>query len=313
MSAPTDEPAEQVFDARVIESFGRHVIVEGPAGARLPARLFGRRLEVVCGDRVRVRIEPQSRDALVIEVRHRQTLFARTDTRGRFEPLAANLSLLGAMVSPEPPADPFVVDRYLAGGGLAGIDSIVIASKADLASARSSPHVALLGEYRQAGYEVHVVSVSSGAGLDQLRRRFAGEITLLAGQSGVGKSTLTNELVPGLERSTRELSTASGEGRHTTVSSALLELPDGGQLIDSPGVRDYAPPPVADIAVQRGYREILARARECRFNDCLHLREPGCRILRAIELGEISPRRYESYRRLLNLMRSLAPSHERPG
>lgn len=313
MTVATDDPAEQVFEARVIESFGRHVIVEDPTGTRLPARLFGRRLEVVCGDRVRVRIEPQTADALVVEVRARQTLFARTDSRGRLEPLAANLSLLGVMMSPEPPADPFVVDRYLAGGGLAGIDSIVIASKADLASARSMPFEALIGEYREAGHEVHVISVASGAGLDQLRRRLAGEITLLAGQSGVGKSTLTNALVPGLERSTRELSAASGEGRHTTVSSALLELPDGGELIDSPGVRDYAPPAVADIAVQRGYREILARAHECRFNDCLHLREPGCRVVNAVERGEIPARRYESYRRLLNLVRSLAPSHERPG
>jgi ribosome biogenesis GTPase len=95
------------------------------------------------------------------------------------------------------------------------------------------------------------------------------------------------------------------------VSSALFDLPDNGALIDSPGVRDYAPPPLADNNVQVGWPEIVSRAPNCRFNDCMHLREPGCAVLAAIEAKEISARRYESYKRLLNIMRGLAPSHER--
>jgi ribosome biogenesis GTPase len=169
----------------------------------------------------------------------------------------------------------------------------------------------LLDEYRNAGYTVLAISAKRHDSIETLRSQVKGETFLLVGQSGVGKSTLTNALLPQSQRPTRELSDASGEGKHTTVSSALFDMPDGGALIDSPGVRDYAPPPLDDNKVQVGWPEILNRAPRCRFNDCLHLREPGCAVLAALEAKEISSRRYESYKRLLNIMRGLKPSHER--
>ncbi|MFL6547204.1 MAG: ribosome small subunit-dependent GTPase A, partial [Povalibacter sp.] len=132
-----------------------------------------------------------------------------------------------------------------------------------------------------------------------------------AGQSGVGKSTLTNALVPQSERPTRSLSDSTGEGRHTTVSTALFKIIGGGELIDSPGVRDYAPALVSDVIVQQGWPEIMALNGQCKFNNCLHLREPGCAVMAAIDAGTISSRRHESYKRLMNIMRELAPDYER--
>ena len=107
------------------------------------------------------------------------------------------------------------------------------------------------------------------------------------------------------------LSDSTGEGRHTTVSTALFRIPGCGELIDSPGVRDYAPALVEDARVQTGWPEILALAPNCRFNNCLHLREPSCAVINAVDSGALAARRYESYKRLLNIMRGLAPDYER--
>lgn len=302
------------FPARVIESFGRRAIVETADGERFAAELFGKRLTIVCGDSVQVRlprpVAAASGDApRIISVEQRRTLFERTDSRGRTEPLAANLTLLAIVIAPTPEPDPFMVDRYLAGAAYASVRSAIIVNKCDLAA--TADFETLIGEYRQAGYPVLVLSALHNQAIDEVRGLLRGQTTMLAGQSGVGKSTLTNALVPQSARLTRTLSNSTGEGRHTTVSTALFRIPGGGELIDSPGVRDYAPALIEDAHVQVGWPEILALATECRFNNCLHLREPGCAVLAAIAENRLSTRRYESYKRLLNIMRGLAPEYER--
>lgn len=289
---------------KVVECFGRRVVVELAAGERRPAEIFGKKLQAVCGDEVTL----DSQDK-VTAVLPRHSLLARTDSRGRAELLVANISLLGVILTEQPPADAYIADRYLAGAALAGIKSMVLANKSDLA--RNEDFTRLLGEYRQAGYAVLDVSAHTGQGLEELQEVLKDETALLVGESGVGKSTLTNALMQGTAQAVRALSTATGEGRHTTVSAALFNLPNGGRLIDSPGVRDYAPAPVSDAQVQFGWPEIVARRDACRFNDCLHLREPACAVIKAVADGEIAARRYESYKRLLNLMRQLLPSYER--
>jgi ribosome biogenesis GTPase len=168
-----------------------------------------------------------------------------------------------------------------------------------------------MSDYEAAGYPVVNASALRPSTIEPLRTLLASHVAMFVGQSGVGKSTLTNGLAPDSARATRTLSDATGEGRHTTVSTALFRIDTGGELIDSPGVRDYAPPLVEDAQVQVGWPEILARAAQCRFNNCLHLREPGCAVTAAVEANELSARRYESYKRLLNIMRGIAPDYER--
>jgi ribosome biogenesis GTPase len=301
--------------ARVIESFGRRVLVETPEGARLRTELFGKRLSVVCGDEVRIRAARAGADAndspRVVAIEPRRSLFERTDSRGKTEPLAANLTLLCAVIAPEPAPDAYIVDRYLAGARFAGVRGAVVVNKYELPAARDEEFEALLNEYRAAGYPVIALSAQDASSVKPLAELLKRELTMLVGQSGVGKSTLTNALVPASMRPTRSLSDSTGEGRHTTVSTALFRLPDGGELIDSPGVRDYAPALVDDATVQVGWPELLARASNCRFNNCLHLREPGCGVIAAVASGELSARRYESYKRLMNIMRGLAPDYER--
>lgn len=299
--------------ARVTESFGRRVIVETSAGERMSAELFGKRLTCVCGDEVSIRGPSQSSGdvAKVVSVAPRRSLFARTDSRGRTEPLAANLSLIIVIIAPNPEPDLFIADRYLAGAALAGISGALIVNKSELPGADDPDFNARVSDYERAGYPVLRVSAKNEPTVAPLRDLLVNKSAMLVGQSGVGKSTLTNRLAPESERATRSLSDSTGEGRHTTVSTALFRLAGGGELVDSPGVRDYAPPPVEDAMVQVGWPEILKLAPECRFNNCLHLREPGCAVLAALADNTLSARRYESYKRLVNIMRGLAPEYER--
>lgn len=295
--------------ALVIESYGRRVILSLDDGHSQAAEVFGKRLRVVCGDTVIVETNPATHALQVKELLPRRTHFTRTDSRGQPEVLAANITQLVVLMSEQPASDPYIVDRYLAGAELGGIKAMVAITKQDLE--HSAQFDQYMHEYRSAGYQVFKVSAQSGAGLSELRSALLDEVSMLVGESGVGKSTLTNALLGNARQLTREISDATGEGRHTTVSSALFPLPEGGALVDSPGVRDYAPAPVSDLQVAFGWREFRSFDGQCKFNNCLHLREPGCAIMAAVAAGTISARRYDSYKRLLNLMRQLLPSYER--
>jgi len=292
----------------VVESYGRRVIVRADETTeRLACKLRGRKLEVVAGDRVLIQPESAHENAWLVEERlPRRNVLLRTDSRGLDESIAANLDQLGIVVAPRPTCDPFIVDRYIAGAGYAGIAPLLILNKEDLLGGGDygEADFAFVEIYRRIGIPVEQVSAKKGTGLDRLIERLRGKRTLLAGQSGVGKSSLTNTLCGDAYRATSDLSAGSGEGRHTTVASAIVQLP-WGELADSPGVRDYAPPVVEAKSVQFGFVEIAGRAPGCRFQDCLHVREPQCAVQAAMSAGEIDPRRHESYQRLLNLNRQL--------
>lgn len=286
----------------VVESYGRRVVVARSAVDKVTCKLRGRKLEVVVGDVVRIEPDRPGGDWTVTERLPRRNVLQRSDSRGMDESIAANLDQVAVVLAPRPPSDPYIADRYLAGAAYAGIAALLVVNKQDLPPAeRGLDFVAPL---EQAGLTAHHVSARTGGGLDALRAALSGRRTLFAGQSGVGKSSLYNVLSGSDIRMTRTLSDASGEGRHTTVSSAILTLP-WGELVDSPGVRDYAPPIVPLRSVQDGYIEIARLAESCRFQDCLHQREPDCAVRAAVDAGSVTERRYESYRRLLNLVRQL--------
>ncbi len=297
------------FDAEVIASFGRHLLVRDADGRQMRARPSGRKLVIVCGDRVHC--ERDRDEALIVEVLPRRSLLARANLRGASEPIVANITQLVVVIAPRPQPDFFVLDRYLCAATAAGIAGAIAVNKADLAT--EGMDEAELGALQQAGYPRVACSAKSGSGLSQLEELLARGVSVLVGQSGVGKYSLVSALVPEAEVETGELMREE-EGRHTTTVSRLFDCTDGGRIMDSPGVRDFAPA-IDDLEFTTlGFREVARLAPDCRFLDCRHMHEPGCAVRAAVEAGSMDARRYESYRRLRRLYEQLweqRPERER--
>ena len=294
---------QQTLVGRVIATFGRHMIVRAADGREVPARPFGRSLGAVCGDQVRYRIDAHHEEVHAVEVLPRRSALWRTSKRGGAEAVVANLTHLLVVLAPLPAPDLFVVDRYLCAATAAGMGATLVVNKSELGI--EAALAAELEAYAAAGYAAIHCSAATGQGLGVLSAALApGTLAALVGQSGVGKSSLVVRLLPQAEVAIGELVRAE-EGRHTTTAARLFDLPHGAALIDSPGVRDFAP--AADALDERtlGFPEVELLAAECRFGDCRHMREPGCAVRAAAEGGTLNPRRYESYRRLRRLREEL--------
>jgi len=291
-------------EGKVVAAYGKRLLVEDADGRRHPAFAARRGLRLVCGDRVLWRHQDEGGDLAVLERLPRATELTRPDSRGRSEVLAANIDQVVVVCAAAPVPDPFIIDRYLAAAEVMGAEAAITCNKSDLAD---TSVLDMLEEFTRVGYPVLRVSAHARTGLQSLVRQLAGRCSILVGQSGVGKSSLLNALVPGVELAVMEISSASGEGRHRTTATTLYHLPGGGTLLDSPGVRDFAPALDDPRMAAAGFREIVAAADHCRFSNCRHMREPGCAVKAGVENGQISARRYESYRRLLRLTEDLRP------
>jgi ribosome biogenesis GTPase len=298
-------PMSDKNGALVIATYSRRMSLCLPNGDHVMARVKGKRLRPVCGDYVEAQPIPNEPDWLISDILPRRNELSRPNAQGQTEVLAANLDCLIVMAADPPAPDWFIVDRYLCAAELMGASAAVVFNKTDLSQPGGDSRRAL-SEYERIGYPIVLCSAKAGVNLDQIRGLLANNTAIIVGQSGVGKSSLINRLKEDADLPTAAVSTSSGEGRHTTVNSVMLHLPNGGAVIDSPGVRDYAPS-IADVQdVMRGFPEIVKTSVGCRFSDCQHLREPDCAIKAAIDAGMISARRHESYKRLLSLTRKLS-------
>jgi ribosome biogenesis GTPase len=271
-------------------------------GAEVDARIKGKRLKVVCGDRVEVQPLPNETDWLITNILERRNDLTRPNMRGQVEVLAANLDYLLVVAAAEPKPDWFIVDRYLCAAELMGIEAGVLFNKTDLAEKMPDKELRV---YKRVGYDVERCSALNGEGLDAVAVLLKDRRSIIVGQSGVGKSSIINGVIGDELQATSTISDKTREGRHTTVNSAMIDLPGGGAIIDSPGVRDYAPALESSSVAAIGFREIVTAAQGCRFSNCQHLREPGCAVKDDVESGAISSRRYESYKRIVNLTRQL--------
>ncbi len=293
-------------NGRVVANFGRRVLVQDAEDQHHLCIPKGRRLGVVCGDAVIWTPAKHDDDFGIIEsVLPRSVALERPSSRGRVEVLAANMTQLLVVVCHNPPMDPYLIDRYLAAAELLEIRCSILWNKVDqLNLSQEAENQRLVQEFIDIDYPVVKISAKTQVGLSELRDILNSQVSILVGQSGVGKSSILNALFPDLDLATQEVSQANKEGKHTTTASRMYDLKGGGSIIDSPGIRDYAPAPVKPSQVQHGFRE-FATASPCRFSDCSHLREPNCGVVEGVEKGRISARRYESYRRLCNIMNKL--------
>ena len=224
--------------ATVIATYSRRMRLRLENGEEVDARIKGKRTKPVCGDRVEVEPIENEVDWLITRIARRRNELTRPNMRGQVEVLAANLDYLVIVAAAEPKPDWFIVDRYLCAAELMGIDACVVFNKSDLGVSSIRYE---LDTYFDIGYDVVACSALSGEGMDNVRTLLSTHCSIIVGQSGVGKSSIINNLLGGEVQRTSGISDKSREGRHTTVNSTMVSLPGGGAIIDSPGVRDYAP------------------------------------------------------------------------
>jgi ribosome biogenesis GTPase len=237
----------------------------------------------------------------VIESRlERSTILERPDNFGNLKAVAANINQMLIVIACEPAPQPNLIDRYLVAAELMKIRPVIVFNKADLITGDNSVGFeSLLQRYRALGYQtVKIISSRhQQPDLSNLPELVDQRISIVVGQSGVGKSSFINTLLPEAQLEVGELSHSSGEGTHTTTKAKLFHLPSGGKLIDSPGIRDFSLWHIDISQLQQGFVEIAALLGRCRFRNCRHELEPGCAILAAVEDGRIGPERFSSYER----------------
>lgn len=301
-----DDRERTAREGLVLANYGRRLLVEDDDGNEVLCSARKSAAGAVCGDRIQWRPQPDG-TGVVLAFLPRSTVLARPDDRGGRRPVCANIDQIVAVTAVR--GDGRIagdVDAYVAAAELLGIDAVLLVNKIDLARP-SDPLEAFAAPYRAAGYDVLGTSTLSGEGMDALRGRLRGRRSVLVGASGVGKSSLSQVLIPDREIRIGALSADGGHGRHTTTASMLFHLPGGGDIIDSPGVREFrlgfVPPP--DLA--RAFREIRALSGKCRYRDCRHAGEPGCAVSAAVGEGRIARSRYEAYLALLGAMEEASP------
>jgi len=287
---------------RTEAGFHRIQTPDGVVVARAPKKLLRGEREtttaVVIGDRVRVRVVEDG-TGVVEEILPRENELVRGAAGGSryLDVIAANLDLLVAVHSlREPGFNPARLDRFLVMAEIAEIRAAVVLNKIDLARDLDVERVA--APYRQAGYDVILTSAKTGEGIATLRDALTGRLSAVVGPSGVGKSTLLNEVQPGLHLRTGEISEATGKGRHTTTTAELHPLQGGGYVADTPGLRELAIREVEYEDPAYLFPEFRPFLGGCRFANCTHREEVDCAIRAAVDEGTLSPDRYRSFRRI---------------
>ncbi|MCI0654082.1 MAG: ribosome small subunit-dependent GTPase A [Methylococcaceae bacterium] len=285
-----------VQEGLVITHLGKSLAVETGTGETILCHARRKLATAAAGDRV-LWESTEGNLGCVVEILERRSVLTRPARQNKIRPVAANLDQILIVFATQPRCDFLLLDQYLAICENRGIQALLICNKADLPK-KSRQLDQALALYQSIGYATIRVSAKSGFGLEQLKRELSGRTSMLAGQSGVGKSSLTNALIPDQKLRTGDLSHGTLHGKHTTTTTTLFHLPDGGDLIDSPGVAVFGLAETTEKDLAFGYREFQQFLGQCRFNDCRHVNDPGCAIALAVEKERISRERYERFLKL---------------
>ncbi len=281
--------------------FGRQALVDLPEQAEVPCLIRGRNLKPVCGDQVRVEPVTGTADHVIVEILPEKNHFVRVDKRLKPHKIAANLDRVWIVTAVEPAPSRDLINSYLVAAHALDIEPGIILNKLDL-GLPDAALVAQLNRLEQLGYPVFRLSSKSGDGMADWRAATRDQTQILVGQSGVGKSSLIRYLLPDKPIETAGLAKLTGKGAHTTTHTRRHALPEGGWLIDSPGVWEFGIWRMPAKQIAEGFVEFCPWLGQCRFSDCSHIHEPGCAIQAAVKAGEISQVRWESYARILQTL-----------
>ena len=298
-----EEMLGETQDGRIVTRYALHADVEDKNGEIFRCNLRRTLSSLVVGDNVIWRKGNEQLQGIsgVIEgVYPRTSEIARPDYYDGIKPIAANIDRIIIVSAILPTLSLNIIDRYLVVCETANIPAVIVVNKIDLLSPEEREYVAKqLNIYENIGYQTLMLSAETGENMDALTAMLGDGTSIFVGQSGVGKSSLLNQILPHTEALTGGLSENSGLGKHTTTASRLYHLPEGGELIDSPGIREFGLWHLEENQITEGYREFHDFLGTCKFRDCKHLSDPKCALRQAVEDGKINPIRFENYHRLI--------------
>ena len=285
-----------VSTGRVITRFGAELLVENTDLSLPPVRCTAKRKfdTIVCGDFIKWHPNEHG-NASVDDLLPRKNALTRPGYRGRPRTIAANIDQLIIVNSWLPETSWNLVDRYLIAAKQLKAEAVIVMNKSDLADKHATDSDwKNMQIYQEIGYPVLQTDALTGEGIDELQALMKDKTSIFSGRSGVGKSSIANQILPDMNIDVGIISD-SGEGKHTTTTAILYKLQCGGYLIDSPGVRDYALGDISERELSEGYTEFADYVKQCKFNDCTHNHEPGCAVRNAVNKTKISKERYRRY------------------
>jgi ribosome biogenesis GTPase len=289
----------------VIASYGAQVDVEAIDISKKIVRRCHLRANlptIVSGDKVTWK--DSGTHGVVIAQYPRKSELCRPDNRGNLRPVAANIDRIAIVIAPYPEPHTNLIDRYLVAAEHQAIQPLIILNKADqIEQENLESLISLAKNYEKIGYDYFLVSAKDGVGMKEFEAYLRGLTSVFVGQSGVGKSSLLNRLSPEINVAVGGLSKSKEKGTHTTTTSRLFHLPSGGDVIDSPGIREFGLWYLKPDAIAEGFIEFLAYLGKCRFRNCRHQHEPDCALIEAISAGKIQRARFESYLHMVSSLK----------
>lgn len=282
-----------MLEGTVVSAHGRQYLVELTAGETMLCFPRGKRSELACGDRVHVQRSSETQ-GVIDSISPRATLLYRSN-EFRQKLIAANVTQVIVVVATEPPYSDELISRCVVAAESQDMRTLIVLNKCDL-SDRIAPTSIALAPFERIGYPV--LRISARSDVEALRPYLSGQTSVLVGQSGMGKSTLTNALLQDANAPTREISSALKAGKHTTAHATLYRFDTDSALIDSPGLQEFGLRHLSKNAIKHGFLELRSLQGQCRFRNCHHGREPDCAVQFAVQRGDIDPRRYAAFRTL---------------